>query len=71
MNFYVCIACDSTQWTCGDGTCIPQEGRCNGQYDCRDYSDEEQCPRGEVVSSWEYPLSTYFVHHIVYIFLTF
>nr|XP_027207549.1 low-density lipoprotein receptor 1-like [Penaeus vannamei] len=44
LNFRVCIACASTEWTCGDGTCIPLEGRCNGRYECRDYSDEDRCP---------------------------
>ena len=37
------LACTSNQWTCSDGSCIPQEQRCNERYDCPDYTDEYNC----------------------------
>ncbi len=35
--------CNSTQFTCIDGTCVPQTERCDLNYDCRDHSDEDDC----------------------------
>jgi hypothetical protein len=31
------------QFKCRNGTCIPLKFRCNGKFDCNDYSDEIQC----------------------------
>lgn len=43
--------CNSSQFTCGNGDCIPREKRCNTQNDCVDFTDEDNCemivlPRG-------------------------
>ncbi|XP_042221874.1 uncharacterized protein LOC121866320 [Homarus americanus] len=35
--------CNSQQFTCGDGTCLPMAQRCNFQTDCHDETDEENC----------------------------
>ena len=37
--------CGSSQFSCGDGTCIPLSKVCNFQSDCTDNSDENQCPQ--------------------------
>lgn len=37
------LACSSNEWTCSDGSCIPQEQRCDNRYDCPDYTDEYEC----------------------------
>lgn len=40
--------CDSDEWQCSNGRCIPAEWRCdNVQYDCSDNSDEENCACGD------------------------
>ena len=36
-------ACDEDMFTCGDGSCIHMEKRCDLQVDCKDESDELQC----------------------------
>jgi hypothetical protein len=33
------------QFKCRNGTCIPLISRCNGKFDCIDYSDEIQCQK--------------------------
>ena len=36
--------CDEIgEWTCGDGSCIPLASKCDGQRQCRDGSDEQNC----------------------------
>lgn len=38
--------CPSEEFSCGDGTCIPQFKKCNFQYDCpNDSADEDSCPQ--------------------------
>ncbi|KAJ7345670.1 hypothetical protein JRQ81_001620, partial [Phrynocephalus forsythii] len=37
--------CESGQFRCGNGRCIPAEWRCDGARDCSDDSDEAGCPR--------------------------
>ena len=36
-------ACDSRQFTCSKGHCIPLESRCDQTIDCADASDEKNC----------------------------
>lgn len=35
--------CRDEEFTCANGDCIPQRGRCNDQDDCIDFSDEDDC----------------------------
>ncbi|CAL4087148.1 unnamed protein product, partial [Meganyctiphanes norvegica] len=36
--------CSSSEFTCSNGQCVFLSGRCNGQRDCNDGSDEIGCP---------------------------
>lgn len=35
--------CDADEFRCSDGKCIEDTFRCDGLYDCADYSDEQDC----------------------------
>lgn len=35
--------CTDDQFECRNGLCVPKSWRCDGENDCRDYSDEEEC----------------------------
>ncbi|XP_060565192.1 uncharacterized protein LOC132724366 isoform X3 [Ruditapes philippinarum] len=35
--------CAADQFECGEGTCVPQNFRCDGESDCPDSSDEKNC----------------------------
>lgn len=35
--------CSRDEWLCNSGECIPLRAHCDGNYDCRDYSDERSC----------------------------
>lgn len=35
--------CTSSDFFCGDGSCIPAAHRCDNFYDCRDFTDEQYC----------------------------
>lgn len=37
--------CASTEFRCGDGTCISENWRCDSESDCLDNSDEADCGR--------------------------
>lgn len=48
---YVCIYilayCTIHQFRCHDGTCIPKTHACDGNPDCSEKEDEENCPEFE------------------------
>ncbi|GFT89371.1 hypothetical protein TNCV_4386601 [Trichonephila clavipes] len=35
--------CESHQFQCLDGHCIPEIWKCDGEHDCEDDSDEKRC----------------------------
>uniref|UniRef100_H2V9M6 EGF-like domain-containing protein n=1 Tax=Takifugu rubripes TaxID=31033 RepID=H2V9M6_TAKRU len=39
------IGCESGQFRCGTGRCIPGDWHCDGTSDCMDDSDEHDCPQ--------------------------
>lgn len=52
-------ACDANyEWTCRDGSCIDIRRRCDTRMDCRDRSDEIDCP-----SQSKHHFSTFSFHH--------
>ena len=36
-------ACESSQFSCGDGICIDKKWRCDGNKDCANWNDEKNC----------------------------
>lgn len=41
--FFSAYQCGEDQFVCGDQTCIPVNWRCDGDNDCDDQSDEQNC----------------------------
>ena len=41
--FNFSFSCSDSEFTCGDGTCIPLESKCDGMSDCKDELDESDC----------------------------
>lgn len=38
------VPCDESEFTCADGLlCINVTLQCDGYYDCKDFSDEQNC----------------------------
>ena len=37
------VTCDVDHWQCATGQCIPLVWRCDGDIDCHDKSDEQNC----------------------------
>ena len=57
LRLFLDVSCDSDQFQCGNGGCIPASYQCDGDDDCGDMSDERtvcvwvraqnQCPAGQ------------------------
>lgn len=43
--FYCCAECEDNEFPCDKERCIPMSGRCNGEFDCDDQTDEQHCPQ--------------------------
>lgn len=43
--------CDADEFRCSDGKCIEDTFRCDGLYDCADYSDEQDCGKPLIFST--------------------
>ncbi len=43
-------ACNETQYTCDDGTCVDLHMRCDKNNDCDDKSDEDKCSKVQFAS---------------------
>lgn len=41
--YVVCIVCDENQFECANSKCIPITYICDGENDCGDSSDEQEC----------------------------
>ena len=42
-TFYAGLCNAQTQFRCNNGACIEKSLRCDGKYDCNDYTDEIDC----------------------------
>lgn len=45
---FICLGCKTSEFRCGDGTCIPDYNRCDRTYDCTDGSDELDGCEGKI-----------------------
>lgn len=45
VEFFVTVSqlCMSTEFSCGDGQCIPAYLKCNGESECANGADERMC----------------------------
>lgn len=55
--------CDASQFECTSGECISNIRYCDGIADCRDESDENNCPSpGTVLSFYHHLMETHIIH---------
>jgi len=47
-------SCLESEFTCGDGTCVPLSSKCDGVSDCKDELDESDCSVVEFPTSIQY-----------------
>ena len=52
-NLTISVCGFGQEFTCNTGSCVPIDKRCDGIKDCLDVSDEEQCSRIDIPSSYE------------------
>ena len=43
ISEYAACGADSSMFPCNNGECIPSTWKCDGEYDCRDRSDDVEC----------------------------
>ena len=43
FHFFLAGTCDTDEFTCLNGNCIPESTKCNTEDDCGDGSDELNC----------------------------
>ncbi|XP_061086687.1 low-density lipoprotein receptor-related protein 12-like [Conger conger] len=53
------ISCDSDEFHCANGKCIPDAWKCNTMDECGDSSDEEPCPRPDPSASFSFQPCAY------------
>ncbi|KAG5842456.1 hypothetical protein ANANG_G00177830 [Anguilla anguilla] len=53
------ISCDSDQFHCANGKCIPESWKCNTMDECGDSSDEELCARPDPSASFSFQPCAY------------
>lgn len=52
MHFSESHQCGPGEFTCARGVCIREAWRCDGDNDCRDWSDEANCTGDDFVTDY-------------------
>ncbi len=55
------LTCETYEFSCADGTCIPLEKQCDLVNDCSDGSDESLCPETTVPSGKAFIVNDQFI----------
>jgi hypothetical protein len=56
---YFASKCESSEFRCGDGTCISENWRCDSESDCLDNSDEADCGKIFIFQKFSVPFSIF------------
>ena len=56
-----------TQFTCGNGQCVPLSARCNNVNECSDGSDEQNCGKFKLIGYVIYDLALSIKDFITYL----